>query len=389
MKTILSLGCLLLSLVIWSQPIQPDFAICAGGNQDEYAADAATTSDNGVIVAGISGSSSSGDILQASHGGSDMWIARYDQAGQLIWSLLLGGSAYDAATGVVVMPAGEVFVSGYSHSSDGDFPFHVGSSMEADPFVLKISPAGMLIYVISLGQIGDDRAVDLVAAGPNRIAVLGYHTPSISEGDGLTGDRSIWLTELDGNGNEIWTREYGGPDEDTPQHLALSPDGGFVFSGRTGSYSTSPGEMEVAVWKTTPSGIEEWVVDLGSDSPVDEGNSSSIAITQEGIVRVGFTTTGMESDGVNCTPHGSFMVAEISAAGEYVNVNCYGGTAEDRLDEFHIWLFGTTRSNDGDIPEQKNVNSALSDGWLGRITSQGTLFNSSVYGGSGAEEAIS
>ena len=38
------------------------------------------------------------------------------------WSLLLGGSLEDAATGVAELPGGELFVSGYSYSADGDFP---------------------------------------------------------------------------------------------------------------------------------------------------------------------------------------------------------------------------------------------------------------------------
>ena len=45
----------------------------------------------------------------------------------------------------------------------------------------------------------------------------------------------VWLIKLDEQGNKIWDRTYGGSDDDWPEFLIWTSDGGYAVAGRTSS----------------------------------------------------------------------------------------------------------------------------------------------------------
>ena len=92
------------------------------------------------------------------------------------WATYLGGSGDDRSYGIGVDAAGNVLITGQTHSTD----FHEAENAnkgQGDAFVAKVSPAGLLQWVTYLGGSGFDvgREITVDAAGN---ALITGHTDS-------------------------------------------------------------------------------------------------------------------------------------------------------------------------------------------------------------------
>ncbi len=83
---------------------------------------------------------------------------------------------------------------------------------------------------------------------------------------GKTGSNSVgyydaWLIKIDENGNERWNRTFGGAEgnhayADAANSVQKTEDGGYVLAGKTGSYGA--GFFDAWLIKTDKNGIEQW-----------------------------------------------------------------------------------------------------------------------------------
>jgi len=170
----------------------------AGPGLPEYAASVAVDSSGNAYVAGIASSSDFPvlNALQPSFGGwnSDAFLAGFNSSGALRFSTFLGGSAFDMATSVALMPDGRILLGGYTLSSD--FPLTTSAaawhSGGYNGFLSALDPtASTLLYSTYVNQ-GVNDAVYAVAAGATPQAV-GITTPSANPGETLAAASAIAL----------------------------------------------------------------------------------------------------------------------------------------------------------------------------------------------------
>ncbi|MBF0302921.1 MAG: hypothetical protein HQK73_07765, partial [Desulfamplus sp.] len=110
--------------------------------------------------------------------------------------------------------------------------------------------------------------------------VTGY-TSSIG-----AGGNDVYLIKTDSNGNELWSKTFGGKNDDYGRSVYPTRDGGFIVTGYTSSIGA--GESDVYLIKTDSNGNEIWSKTLGGKSS-DYGNS--VYPTSDG----GFIITGNTS----------------------------------------------------------------------------------------------
>lgn len=109
---------------------------CYGGSSTDRGRRLLRTSNGGWLMIGSS-SSTDGDVGE-NYGGLDGWILRTDEAGNLQWSLVLGGSQNDGfGQGVAATSDGGYILIGSSSSSNGDLP---GNQGDFDVWVVKLGP---------------------------------------------------------------------------------------------------------------------------------------------------------------------------------------------------------------------------------------------------------
>jgi hypothetical protein len=140
------------------------FASLLGGTGAERAQHATVDPQGNVYLVGIAFSSdfptTSGAYDESHNGGSDIFVAKLSSDGStLIYSTFIGGTGNDSGSAIAVDESGNVYVVGYSQSTD--FPtvnaFDATAGGNGDAVVAKLSADGStLLYSTFFGGATSD-----------------------------------------------------------------------------------------------------------------------------------------------------------------------------------------------------------------------------------------
>lgn len=292
---------------------------CLGGGDSEEGADILQTADGGYIVAGSAASVNCN--LTDNHGGSDFWIVRLSNEGDIIWQKMYGGSQEEDALSLSKAVDGGYFIAGFTLSNDGDVSGNHGST---DWWVIKIDETGKLIWQKSLGGTGNDRANSVQSTADGGCIVAGLEeSPDVKDNHGI-GD--YWLVKLDKSGNIQWQKTYGGTALDEARCVRVTNDGGYIVVGYsdsfdgdvTGKLPYGTGGRDVWILKVDNTGKIQWKRCYGGTG-YDEGYF------------------------IQPTSDGGYVVAGLSSSYNY-DLTCNSGTMD-------AWAFKI--NNTGDLQWQK------------------------------------
>ena len=107
------------------------------------------TSDGGYITGGVTNANDSD--VSGNHGGSDYWVEKLTDTGDIQWQKCYGGSSQDIGYSIVKTVDGNYAIGGYSSSTDGQV---TGNHNAEDYWVVKLDNNGTLLWEKSYGKIG-------------------------------------------------------------------------------------------------------------------------------------------------------------------------------------------------------------------------------------------
>lgn len=182
------------------------------------------TPDGGYLVAGRTDRT---DIPgEPSHGGFDAYVMRYDAQGALLWQKLLGGSMYDSFLSVESTSDGGCVLAGLSNS--GDIEGLTGSG-GYDIFAARLDGEGNVLWQKLLGGAWADYGHAVISAGEGGFFLAGKSDYCYQQGSDY-GARS-YVARLDGQGTVLWEKRLGSAISDTGSDLLVAPDGELVIAG--------------------------------------------------------------------------------------------------------------------------------------------------------------
>lgn len=234
-----------------------------GGSRYDVLTAMTPTGDGGYILVGNT-LSSDGDISSNSDTlNQTVWVVKVNDTGALEWEKTYGGSGYDYAYSVIQTQDGGYAFAGYTTSNDGDVTVNHG---EGDFWVVKLNDTGAISWEHSYGGSADDGACSIVQTPDGDYAVGGYSLSS--DGDLLAtltkGNMDYWLIKIDGLGNLLWNKCYGGSAMDQCKSMTLTADGGYILTGLSRSSDldvNNPVAGVSRIWwtvKTDSLGSYEW-----------------------------------------------------------------------------------------------------------------------------------
>ncbi|NPV89769.1 MAG: hypothetical protein HPY50_03205 [Firmicutes bacterium] len=199
------------------------------------------TSDGGYLLTGwTKGQAGSG---------SDIFLIKTDGQGDKTWETLIRGNGYSCGYGVIQNSDGGAVVVGDTKSKTG---------YDHDVIVAKVDAGGNLVWERNFGGPYCDYGASVVQTGDG-----GYLVAGGTESYGA-GVYDAYLIRLDGPGQEIWEKTYGGKGSDCGYALLQDPDGGFTVAGN--SDSTESGKTKVYLFQTDAGGRLLWERKIGGNS---------------------------------------------------------------------------------------------------------------------------
>ena len=181
-------------------------------------------------------------------GSSDMWVAKLDASGSVVYSTYYGGSSFENGDALALGPGGEVYISGGTGSNDlpgVNGVQRVFGGGFGDGFVAKISSDGATIqFATYLGGTAGDELSRVAVGGDGHVYVSGYTSsqdfpttaalqPQFGGGfsDGVVAQLSPDGTRL------IFSSYLGGVDRDAVTALTVDAEGAIYLAGGTSSYN--------------------------------------------------------------------------------------------------------------------------------------------------------
>ncbi len=259
-----------------------------------------------VLIAG----DTDGAMDGMARGFGDGFVAKYSPSGQLEWTRQVGTSQPDAAAGVSADADGNVFVAGFTRGSlEGG-----RNGSDADAWVAKFSAAGAPLWSRQLGSsVGYDERASGVSADADGNVIVAGHSFGALEGDNL-GSADAFVAKLSANGDLLWIRQHGATGHDAAEAVSADGSGNVYVSGQMGGVLPGgpsvvlPGNPYVA--KYSPAGDLLWELQLEAAS---KGSAARITTNGAGAFIAGYTSGAWA--GPNQGLYDSF-VAQLSANGE-------------------------------------------------------------------------
>jgi hypothetical protein len=184
----------------------------------------------------------------------DLFIAKTDVNGNITWTKLMGKSlAFDRGNSVQQTNDGGYIIAGCTQS------YGTGG---ADAWLIKLDKDGNEEWNETYGGVNADFANSVRQTSDGGFIISGE-----TDSYGVNGD--IYLVKTDSSGNEEWNKTFGGNGWDGSNCVQQTSDDGYIL---TGWITTSSGNHDIYLIKTDEDGNEEWSKTFGGKYE-DEGFS--------------------------------------------------------------------------------------------------------------------
>ncbi|MCL5271494.1 MAG: SBBP repeat-containing protein, partial [bacterium] len=222
----------------------------------------------------------------------DIFVAKLTPSGALVWSTYLGGSGTDIGSKLVVDPAGNIYLTGTTGSSDWYAPADPRNLDDA--FVAKLSPGGVPLWVHRFSSgVGGSTGIALDRQGSIYVCGgVGSDVPVwVSGGYDTTpnGSGDAFVAKFSPDGAPLWSTYLGGSGLDGARGIATDGAGKVYVAGTTespdwisGGYDTTlGGDFDGFVVKLSGDGTFLWSTYLGGN---DHDESVDVALDRAGNV---------------------------------------------------------------------------------------------------------
>lgn len=206
----------------------------AGGPSHDEATDLAIAGNGDLYMSGYFGNNAVFNGTTYAAIGNDVFVAKYDNSGGFQWIQKGGGTQDDKATGIAVNTDGEVTVIGEFVATATFGANSLVSQGYNDIFMLRYSSAGVLAWAKRMGGAGSDSANDIVTNTNKELYMVGEFSGTATIGSNtLTsmGGTDIYIAKFTNAGIPNWTVRDGGSYNDFANSIFLGYSGNVYIAG--------------------------------------------------------------------------------------------------------------------------------------------------------------
>jgi len=337
----------------------------AGGDNYDYANSIAVDASGNIYVAGYFESDTArfGSYILLNTGGTDntadMFLAKYDANGNVLWVRNAAGLGDDKANSVAIDASGNAYVTGSFTSFYLTFGTVMLTNADTtsytdDIFIAKYTSSGSVAWAKRAGDLGWEEALSVSVDASSNIYIAGnYNSPTISIGtttltniDNSGNTDDVFLIKYNTSGNVQWAKSAGGKSYDYANSVVTDATGNIFVGGEFSSpfitFGTStltnndsvPGNSyDLFLAKYDASGNPLWAKSTGGDGDdavmsVDVNTAGNAYIT--GFFNspgINFGTTVLTNNDTNY--YYDIFISKFDAAGNVLWAKSSGGSSDD------------------------------------------------------------
>lgn len=324
-----------------------------GGTGYESARDIEQTSDGGYIVLAET-NSTDGGVISGYGGTKDIWLLKLSATGVLQWQKRYGGSGLDIGNHISILANGDYMIAATTSSSDGDVIGNHNNDGFTDGWLLRVNPSGNIVYSKCFGGNKNDELLKTITIG-SRSFVTGYTNSTDGDIPPSQKNYDVWLLALDAGGNKIFSKIYGGSQNDVAYSITAGIDNSITIGGYTtsndGDVSGAKGSQDYWILNVSQSGVLNWQKVLGG---TDADYCNAVITDADGGYIAGGISYSADGDVTDARGDGDFWLVKLSAAGELQWKQNLGGSGNDHLRSIlyrpamqEYYLSGDSDSGDG------------------------------------------
>jgi len=285
------------------------WAKSAGGNKNDYGNSISTDINGNSYITGEFKSNTitigSTTLTNAGSYSSDIFVVKYDGAGNLLWAKSAGGAGHDYGNSISTDTSGNSYITGSFGSPTitfGSTTLTNTSASHVDLFVVKYDGAGNVLWAKSAGGSLDESSNSIHTDANGNSYITGNFDGSITFGSTTltyTGSfgNDIFIVKYDGAGNVLWAKSAGGSLDESSNSISTDANGNSYITGRFYSSTitfgsdtlTNAGTDDIFVVKYDGAGNVLWAKSAGGTED-DHGWSISLDANGNSYITGGFAS---------------------------------------------------------------------------------------------------
>ena len=221
------------------------------------------------VTGNFKGTGNFGNTNANSAGDNDVFLAKYTSEGVLLWVKTAGSLAGDITTDISIDPSGNILITGYYFDAINFGGNILASSGISDVFVAKFDPSGTVLWAKKVGGSGLDigNSLDIDVSGnvylggsfSGSCTFLGFSNITLNSAGGEDG----FVAKLDASGNVLWAKSIQGSVIQKSNDVLISGTDLFVLGtfenttdfGNSVSLSSGAGNVDIFIARYNLSGV--------------------------------------------------------------------------------------------------------------------------------------
>jgi hypothetical protein len=249
-----------------------------------------------------------------------------------LWSYSFGDTVEDWGIAVAVDGSGNVYLTG---AFEGAVDFGGGlltGVRDKDIFLAKYDVNGNHIWSRDYGGLDEDAALAISVDGSNNVLITGFFNNSINFGGGLLisyGMREFFLAKFDMYGNHVWSLSDGSPLSDGAGGIAVDDAGSIYVTGWYDACDELNGSDRIFLAKYDAMGSQIWAHIYG-DSCSDTGRGVTVDGSND-VLTTGYFKNSIDFGGgpLNSAGSDDIYIAKLDSAGDHIWSHSFGDTSMD------------------------------------------------------------
>ena len=330
----------------------------------------------------------------------DALIVKFDPNGLRLWSTYFGGTEHDIAEAITVDKLGNVIITGHTESTNNMATagsYQPNYNFGYDVYLAKFNANGTLLWCTYYGDSGLDEAYSIACDTLNNIyitgltqSIVGISTPGVHQIN-QNGFQDAYIAKFDAiNGFLLWGTYYGGLAGERGNAIKVSNTGYIYVGGNTSSTngiatinSYQPqfaGSNDVFIACFDLNGTRQWGTYYGGsdtdyleDLKLDANNN--ILFCGQTLSTNSISTNGAYQTSIASIFNYDAYFAKFSSNGSIKLATYFGGSSNENAkgiafgNNGKVYLAGETTSTLGIATPSAHMNSAGggTDGFLARF----------------------